>query len=105
MARSGEIRSQRTTRPTFHSAMGFVESYNLPRPVSHGVRLENYRFCPPCGGALELKTVKEGEPPRLVCAGCGFIFYLDPKVAACTITMLNGGIVLLKRAIEPQLGK
>jgi ADP-ribose pyrophosphatase YjhB (NUDIX family) len=49
--------------------------------------------------------VKEGEPPRLVCVGCGFVFYLDPKVAACTIAMVDGGIVLLKRGIEPQLGK
>lgn len=65
----------------------------------------DYRFCPACGGGLAPRTLKEGEPPRLVCASCGFVFYLDPKVAACTIAMLDGGIVLLKRGIEPQLGK
>ena len=27
----------------------------------------------------------EREPPRLKCQGCGFVFYLDPKVAACTV--------------------
>ena len=64
-----------------------------------------YRFCPRCAGALTSRRIKEGEPERLVCATCGFVFYLDPKVAACTITMLDGGIVLLRRAIEPSLGK
>jgi ADP-ribose pyrophosphatase YjhB (NUDIX family) len=66
---------------------------------------DGFRFCPRCGGSLEARSLKEGEPSRLVCAACGFVFYLDPKVAACTIFMHDGGIVLLRRAIEPQLGK
>jgi ADP-ribose pyrophosphatase YjhB (NUDIX family) len=65
----------------------------------------DYRFCPRCAGALESRLIKDGEPPRLVCGGCGFVFYLDPKVAACTICMVDGGVVLLRRAIEPSLGK
>jgi 8-oxo-dGTP diphosphatase len=64
-----------------------------------------YRFCPRCGGKLSPRVLKEGEPFRLVCGGCGFIFYLDPKVAACTICMVDGGIVLARRSIEPELGK
>jgi len=64
-----------------------------------------FRFCPKCGFGLESRSLKDGEPRRLVCPGCDFIFYLDPKVAACTICMVDGGIVLLKRGIEPQLGK
>lgn len=66
---------------------------------------EAYRFCPRCSGALAPRTLKAAEPPRLVCASCGFVFYLDPKVAACTIALVDGGIVLLKRGIEPALGK
>ncbi len=66
---------------------------------------DGFRFCPRCGGSLESRSLKDGEPSRLVCAACGFVFYLDPKVAACTIFMHDGGIVLLRRAIEPQLGK
>ena len=66
---------------------------------------EVFRFCPRCGGALASRRLKDGEPERLVCAACGFVFYLDPKVAACTIFMHEGGIVLLRRAIEPQIGK
>ena len=33
------------------------------------------------------------------------MFFLDPKVAACTIIHLPDGIVLLQRAIEPGYGK
>jgi ADP-ribose pyrophosphatase YjhB (NUDIX family) len=66
---------------------------------------EDFRYCPRCGGALGLRALKDGEPSRLVCAACEFVFYLDPKVAACTICMVDGGIVLLKRSIEPAAGK
>lgn len=66
---------------------------------------DEYRFCPRCGGSLAAKTLKAGEPPRLVCAGCAFVFYLDPKVAACTIFTMDGGIVLVRRDIEPERGK
>jgi ADP-ribose pyrophosphatase YjhB (NUDIX family) len=66
---------------------------------------DEYRFCPKCGRPLLPQLLKQGEPTRLVCSGCGFVFYLDPKVAACTIVMQDGGIVLLKRGIEPQYGK
>jgi ADP-ribose pyrophosphatase YjhB (NUDIX family) len=65
----------------------------------------SYRFCPPCGGALAPRTVKPGEPDRLVCQSCGFVFYLNPKVAACAITTVGDRIVLLRRGIEPQYGK
>jgi 8-oxo-dGTP diphosphatase len=67
-------------------------------------RHDTYRFCPRCGGNLETKTVKPGEPHRLVCARCQFIFYLDPKVVACTIVEIDGRIVMLKRAIPPGEG-
>jgi ADP-ribose pyrophosphatase YjhB (NUDIX family) len=66
---------------------------------------EDFRYCPRCGGALDLRALKDGEPSRLVCGACAFVFYLDPKVAACTISMLDGGIVLLRRSIEPAVGK
>ena len=65
-----------------------------------------YRFCPVCGGALELRALKAGEPERLVCTVCGFVFYLDPKIAVGTIIVgASGGIVLVRRAIEPGFGK
>jgi 8-oxo-dGTP diphosphatase len=65
----------------------------------------DYRFCPKCGARLEPRALKSGEPDRLVCTACGFVFYLDPKIAAGVICMHEGGIVLLRRGIEPQFGK
>ena len=64
-----------------------------------------YRFCPRCGGALDHRSVKVNEPKRLVCQSCDFIFYQDPKVVAGTVFTVDGGIVLLKRGVEPALGK
>jgi ADP-ribose pyrophosphatase YjhB (NUDIX family) len=59
-----------------------------------------------CGGELEPRSLKASEPERLVCTRCGFVFYLDPKVAVGTIiTDDQGRIVLVKRAIEPGYGK
>ena len=38
------------------------------------------------------------------CVECGRIIYSDPKVAVAAIIPMDDGIVLLKRAIEPQIG-
>ena len=38
------------------------------------------------------------------CVECDRTIYSDPKVAVAAIVPLDGGIVLLKRAIEPQIG-
>jgi 8-oxo-dGTP diphosphatase len=64
-----------------------------------------FRYCPRCGGGLDKRVVKQYEPTRLVCQSCSFIFYQDPKVVAGTIFILDGGIVLLKRGVEPAIGK
>ncbi len=64
-----------------------------------------YEFCPKCGGALSCRLLKEGEPERLVCEKCTFVFFLDPKTTAGTIFTLESKIVLLKRAIEPGYGR
>jgi len=64
-----------------------------------------FRFCPKCGGSLTHQRLKAHEPERRVCSTCTFIFYDDPKIAACTIPILDDKIVLLKRGIEPSYGK
>jgi len=66
---------------------------------------KTYRFCPQCGGRIHPKQLKKGEPERLVCSQCDFIFYLDLKVAACVIIEIEKKIVLLKRGISPAFGK
>jgi ADP-ribose pyrophosphatase YjhB (NUDIX family) len=64
-----------------------------------------YRFCPCCAGRLEGRVIKEGEPERLVCGECGFVFYLGPKLVVGAIFELDGGIVLIQRSIEPGYGR
>ena len=50
--------------------------------------------------------MKATEPERLVCAACGFVFYLDPKIAVGTVIRAESGrIVLVRRAIDPGYGK
>lgn len=65
---------------------------------------ETYKYCPHCGGELEERLLKPGEPPRLVCTACGFVFYIDPKLAVIGLVPLEGGLVLARRAIDPGYG-
>jgi 8-oxo-dGTP diphosphatase len=65
-----------------------------------------YRFCPQCGGVLDTRVLKAGDIPRSVCVDCGFVFYLDPKLAVGTIIDDGSGrVLLIRRAIEPGYGK
>src|ERR1041385_1071781 len=57
----------------------------IGRPAMHPHDERPYSFCPMCGGGLEPRAIKQNEPERLVCVKCGFVFYLDPKVAVGTI--------------------
>lgn len=64
-----------------------------------------YRFCPSCAGSLESRLLKNGDPERLVCSQCGFVLYLDPKVAVGAIIRDGDSrLVLVRRAIEPGYG-
>ena len=66
--------------------------------------MPGYRFCPRCGHALTLRCIKAGEPDRLCCSACEFIFYLDPKLAAGVLAEYRDRVVLLRRGIEPGYG-
>ena len=81
---------------------------NNPRPPEHHPTHQlapPFRFCPLCGGKLEKRKIKSLEPDRLVCSRCSFVYYLDPKVAAATVTQIDNHIVLVKRAISPGYGQ
>jgi len=64
-----------------------------------------YRYCPVCAGELELRVPAHEAVEQPVCTRCGFVFYQNPKVAAGTIPVIDGGVVLLRRAIEPGRGR
>ena len=49
--------------------------------------------------------LKKGDPERLVCERCGFVFYQGPKLVAGALFELDGGIMLVQRDIEPGYGK
>lgn len=62
------------------------------------------RFCPRCGGRLEERYIEVEQHVRKVCSGCGFIFYLNPKVVAAAIPRQDDRIWLVQRSIEPASG-
>ena len=63
------------------------------------------RFCPACAAPLHQRVVKAGEPARPICGACGFVWYLDPKVAVGTVIRDDTErVVLVRRAIEPGYG-
>jgi 8-oxo-dGTP diphosphatase len=77
-----------------------------PHTEFHDDDAERFRFCPRCGGPFERRLLKATEPERLVCTKCGFVFYLDPKIAVGTIIRSPAQrIVLVRRAIDPGYGK
>jgi ADP-ribose pyrophosphatase YjhB (NUDIX family) len=61
--------------------------------------------CTRCGSGLTLSPV-EGDPrPRLLCANCGHITYVNPKLVVTTIPVTDAGeVVLLRRGFEPGRG-
>lgn len=63
-----------------------------------------FKFCPRCATRFHEKVIKDGEPERLVCPNCGFVFYQGPKLVAGALFEMDGGIVLTQRAIEPGYG-
>jgi 8-oxo-dGTP diphosphatase len=65
---------------------------------------DTYKFCPQCGGELARRLIKAGEPLRLVCTRCAFVFYIDPKLAAIALVPLNQGVVMVRRSIDPGYG-
>ena len=62
------------------------------------------RFCPSCGGGLELRVLPDEERPRHVCMTCGRIEYINPKIVAAVLPVNAGRVLLLRRAIEPRAG-
>lgn len=62
------------------------------------------RFCPGCGQPLEMQFVEAEDRHRLVCTQCSEIHYINPKVVAGVMPVVDGRVWLLRRAIQPRLG-
>lgn len=52
-------------------------------------------FCQRCGGETSERDV-DGRP-RPVCGACGFVVYLDPKLAVAVVIERDGSILLGRR--------
>ncbi len=62
------------------------------------------KFCPKCGSALSRIPPPGEKRPRLVCPGCAFVLYENPKVAAGTVPAGPDGLVLIRRGVPPGQG-
>lgn len=72
--------------------------------VQHPAGSNWARFCPRCGDRLEERYIDAEQHTRKICAGCGFIFYLNPKVVAAAIPRQDDRIWLVQRSVEPSWG-
>jgi ADP-ribose pyrophosphatase YjhB (NUDIX family) len=63
------------------------------------------RHCSRCGGRLSYGPVPGEERDRYLCAECGHITYVNPRLVATTLPITDDGrIVLIRRAIPPGVG-
>jgi ADP-ribose pyrophosphatase YjhB (NUDIX family) len=62
------------------------------------------KFCSRCAAPMKRAVPPGDHRERHVCAGCGWVHYLDPKVACGTVPELDGRIALIRRGIEPRKG-
>jgi 8-oxo-dGTP diphosphatase len=72
--------------------------------LQHSAASDWARYCPRCGAALEERYVEIEQHLRKICSGCGYIFYLNPKVVAAAVPRQDQRIWLLRRNIDPAPG-
>ena len=59
-------------------------------------------FCLMCGTQLEARHQEDRDRPT--CPSCGFIHYLDPKVAVAVVLGDHDSVLLGRRCIDPGSG-
>jgi ADP-ribose pyrophosphatase YjhB (NUDIX family) len=62
-----------------------------------------FNFCPSCGTAM--RDAERFGQMRRVCPACHYVQFDDPKVAAGAFIQQDGKILLVKRGVEPEIGK
>ena len=62
------------------------------------------RFCPACGGPVQLRQPPGETTDRHVCARCGTIHYQNPKVVVGAVCTHGERVLLCRRAIPPRRG-
>ncbi len=60
------------------------------------------RFCSRCGVELRFGPIEGEERDRLRCPGCGFVFYVNPRLVVTTLPITDRGeVMLIRRGIAP----
>lgn len=61
-----------------------------------------YQFCPRCSQPLGRAILFGRQRPH--CPACDFIFFQNPKVAVAVLVAERDRVLLVKRAVAPQIG-
>ena len=102
------------------TAQGFFAPDELPAPLcggGHDQAIEAWRaraldrwqpgaplrYCPHCAHPLEERMAFDRLRP--VCRVCGFVHFREPKVGVSLLVEQDGRLALVRRAVEPGLGK
>ena len=62
------------------------------------------KFCSTCGGAIVNRVPEGDNRQRHVCSRCQTIHYINPKVVAGCLPIVDGQVLLCRRAINPRKG-
>lgn len=71
--------------------------------MSNDPQWQPVRFCSRCGAGLSERMI--GKRVRPACPSCGFVVYLDPKVACGVLLIRAGQVLLVRRRNEPGRGR
>lgn len=64
---------------------------------------EKIIYCPKCASGLITRFV--GDKLRRTCPSCNYIHYTDPKVGVGILVISDGKVLLVKRGMNPEIGK
>ena len=65
--------------------------------------LDDIKYCQECGGPLHQVCIEGQMRPQ--CVTCGYIVFLDPKVAAVVLIEQKRRLLMVNRGVEPALGE
>lgn len=75
----------------------------MPQPTAVNPAPDSYVYCPRCATPLVTQPVM--DKPRRVCPACRFVHFTDPKVGVGVMVVVDGRILLVRRAMNPEKGK
>jgi 8-oxo-dGTP diphosphatase len=64
--------------------------------------ISSIKYCTQCGQPVE--PANAFGKLRPICSSCGYIHFLDPKVAAAALVIDDGRVLLVRRVNEPSRG-